>query len=190
MTTMVGGNCGFSAAGYNEDTAHNDEIGGGLFTSQGNNYGSFDKWARKIDQHMPVNLVSMVGHGTIRIGLNGKTSGDLTIEQLLQMDEIVEKTLMDGAAGVSFGLMYEPGQFVPIEEIERVAQIVKKHGKIATFHARAYSKVSTSYNPPVGEQRAQSARDGRGLGDREEDPGQDAVLASDLRRQAVLGDRG
>jgi N-acyl-D-amino-acid deacylase len=150
VTTMVGGNCGFSAAGYDVDTVHNDQIGGGLFSNQGKNYGDFGLWAKSVDQKMPVNLISMVGHGTVRIGLNGKTSGDLSIEQLLQMDETIEKTLMDGAAGVSFGLMYEPGQFVPVEEIERVCQIAKKHGKIATFHARAYSKVSTSYNPPVG----------------------------------------
>jgi N-acyl-D-amino-acid deacylase len=150
VTTMVGGNCGFSAAGYDTETKFNDQIGGGLFSNQGKNYGDFGAWAKNIDSKMPVNLISMVGHGTVRIGLNGKASGDLSIEQLLEMDETIEKTLMDGAAGVSFGLMYEPGQFVPIEEIERVAQIVKKHGKIATFHARAYSKVSTSYNPPVG----------------------------------------
>jgi N-acyl-D-amino-acid deacylase len=103
-----------------------------------------------IEHRLPVNLISLVGHGTVRIGLNGKGNELLSTDQLKEMDEVIEKTLDQGAAGVSFGLMYEPGQFAPYSELERIAKIVKKKNKIVTFHARACSKVSTSYQPPVG----------------------------------------
>lgn len=150
VTTMVTGNCGFSAAGYKEKSPFNNLIGGGLFSNGGNDYSNFKSWAKAIDQTLPVNILSLVGHGTMRIGINGKKNNDLSEKQLLEMDQILEKTLSSGAAGVSFGLMYEPGQYAPFEELERVAKIVKKYGKIVTFHARACSKVSTSYTPPIG----------------------------------------
>lgn len=150
VSTMVTGNCGFSAAGYEPDSPYNDQVGGGLFSNDGNDYSDFQKWGKSIDKNLPVNLLSLVGHGTLRIGLNGKTSGSLTENQMIQMEKTLEKTLDSGAAGLSLGLMYEPGQFVPFEELERLTKIVKKHNKILTVHARAYSKVSTSYNPPIG----------------------------------------
>jgi len=150
VSTMVTGNCGFSAAGYSSDSPYNDQIGGGLFSNDGNDYSDFAKWGKLVDKNLPVNLLSLVGHGTLRIGLNGKTSNSLSEDQMVQMEEILEKSLESGAAGLSLGLMYEPGQFVPFEELERLTKIVKKHNKILTVHARAYSKVSTSYNPPIG----------------------------------------
>jgi len=150
VTTMVVGNCGFSAAGYAEDTAHNDEIGGGLFSNDGNNYGSFAAWIAKVDGKMPVNMAGLVGHGTARIGVNGKAGTPLSPETQLRMEQGIEKALDEGAAGVSFGLMYEPGQFAPADELESIARLVRKKDKIVTWHARACSKVSTSYQPPVG----------------------------------------
>ena len=150
VTTMVVGNCGFSAAGYPEATPYNDQVGGGLFSNDGQNFGSFAGWARRIDRKIPVNLVALVGHGTARIGVASKAIAPLSPEAFAAMTQAVEQALSEGAAGVSFGLMYEPGQFAPLSEIEALARIAKKHDKIAAFHARAYSKVSTSYHPPVG----------------------------------------
>ena len=150
VTTMIAGNCGFSAAGYKENSPYNDQIGGGLFSNDGKNYSSFKTWSETIDQTIPVNLVSLVGHGTLRIGVNGKQNTPLTQEQVSEMEETLSQALLQGAAGVSFGLMYEPGQFAPIEELEALARVAKKHQKLITVHARACSKVSTSYQPPIG----------------------------------------
>ena len=150
VTTMIVGNCGFSAAGYSPATPFNDQIGGGLFSNKGKDFSDFAKWAKGIDGKMPVNLVSLVGHGTARIGISGKNPAALTPDQLKELEAVLDKSLAAGAAGISYGLMYEPGQFAPYEELEMVARVCKKYNKIMTFHARAYSKVSTSYNPPVG----------------------------------------
>lgn len=150
ITTMVCGNCGFSAAGYSENSPYNEQVGGGLFDNNHRDYSDFSAWVKEIEPQLPVNMVSLVGHGTVRIGINGKGNEVLNADQLAEMDHVIEKSLKQGAAGVSFGLMYEPGQFAPFSELERIAKIVKKHDKIVTFHARACSKVSTSYQPPVG----------------------------------------
>lgn len=150
VTTMVTGNCGFSAAGYQQNTPHNDEIGGGLFSNRGNNFSSFMVWGKTVDKKSPVNILSFVGHGTVRISLNSYDSSALNEKQLTEMVEIIERALDEGAAGVSLGLMYQPGQFAPREELETIARVVKKHNKILSYHSRAMSKVSTSYSPPIG----------------------------------------
>ena len=150
VTTMVTGNCGFSIAGYKEGTPYLNEIGGGLFEGSPKDFGSFKKWGETIDGKCPVNILSLVGHGTIRISLNSKNSNKLNERQMEDLEYIVDKSLSEGAAGVSFGLMYEPGRFAPSDEIIKIAKVVKRHNKIVSFHARAYSRVSTSYAPPIG----------------------------------------
>ncbi len=150
VTSMVCGNCGFSAAGYRENSTYNHEIGGGLFSNKGRDFSSFAKWQNLIPEKSPVNILSLVGHGTVRISLNSMSGSELDNDKLREMEEIIDRTLSEGAAGVSLGLMYEPGQFAPLSELEMIAGIVKKHNKILSFHSRAMSKVSTSYSPPVG----------------------------------------
>lgn len=150
VTTMVTGNCGFSAAGYLPNTEYNNQIGGGLFDNYSNDFSSFKGWEELVNAKSPVNIVSLVGHGTIRISLNSKNSSKLNDIQLKEMEEIIDRTLSEGAAGVSLGLMYEPSQFAPLEELLMIARVVKKHNKVLSIHARALSKVSTSYTPPIG----------------------------------------
>ncbi len=150
VTTMITGNCGFSAAGYKQNTPYNNEIGGGLFTNNGKDWHSFKEWANMVDKKSPINIASLQGHGTVRISLNSMSSSNLNEKQLEELENLIEKTLEEGAAGVSLGLMYEPSQFAPRDELLRIAKIVKKHNKVLSFHIRALSKVSTSYTPPIG----------------------------------------
>lgn len=150
VTTMVTGNCGFSAAGYLEGTKHNHEIGSGLFDNKGKDFGDFDKWGKIVDKKSPVNIISLIGHGSVRISINSMASNELNTEQYDKMLHIIDKSLTEGAAGVSLGLTYEPSRFAPMEELLKIAKVVKEHNKILSYHSRAMSKVSTSYSPPIG----------------------------------------
>ena len=58
---------------------------------------------------------------------------------------ILEKALQEGAAGLSLGLMYEPGVYSDTEELKKVAALCLKYNKPLTVHPRAESKVSMSY---------------------------------------------
>jgi len=150
VTTMVTGNCGFSASGYLKDTLYKKELGGGLFNIDQQDFSSFENWGKLVDNNCPVNILSLLGHGSLRISLNSTKSNSLNKNQMERMLEIIDKNLSEGAAGVSFGLMYVPGRFAPKDEIIKIARLVKSQDKIISFHARAYSKVSTSYSPPIG----------------------------------------
>lgn len=151
ITTQVTGNCGFSPFGYAKDTPFEHLLGSGLFTV-GDAEGDFSTLGGFVQacNAMPLNIVPLYGHMSGRIGICGYDSRMLTEQELQFQDDILEKTLIDGAAGISFGLMYEPDRYAPYEELKRAAEIVARHGKILTVHARACSAASTSYNPPVG----------------------------------------
>ena len=152
ITSMITGNCGFSPTGYVKDTKYRELIGGGLFHTYppDADYSNIKDWIESSGQKTPLNIFPLIGHGTARIGINGKKANKLTDDELQTMLASMEENLIDGAFGVSLGLMYEPGMYAPYEEILEVAKLVKKYDRILTVHNRAQSKISTSYNPPIG----------------------------------------
>ena len=69
--------------------------------------------------------------------------GDVLLEG--EMLAILEKALQQGAAGLSLGMMYEPGLYADVEEQRKVAELCVKYNKPLTVHPRAESKVSMAY---------------------------------------------
>lgn len=63
---------------------------------------------------------------------------------------ILEKALQQGAAGLSLGMMYEPGLYADVEELKKVAALCVKYNRPLTVHPRAESKVSMSYPQLLG----------------------------------------
>ncbi|NCB74638.1 MAG: hypothetical protein EOM51_07845 [Clostridia bacterium] len=151
ITTQVTGNCGACPFGYDKDSKYRDLVGSGIMdiTKIKEDTSTLPAFAAAI-KNLPVNMVPLYGHESARISVAGYDSRELTEEELKHTEEILEQALIDGAAGLSFGLMYEPDRYAPYEELRRAAAICAKHGKILTIHGRANSAVSTSYNPPVG----------------------------------------
>ncbi len=151
ITTQVSGNCGFSPFGYEEGTKHRALLGSGLFDLKDlqGDASSLPAFASLIP-NLPLNLVPLIGHMSPRIGIGGYENRALSEDELRRSEAVLEQALVDGAAGVSFGLMYEPDRYAPYEELRRAAAICAKHGKILSIHGRANSAASTSYDPPIG----------------------------------------
>ena len=63
---------------------------------------------------------------------------------------ILEKALQQGAAGLSLGMMYEPGLYADVEEQRKVAELCVKYNKPLTVHPRAESKASMAYPQLLG----------------------------------------
>jgi len=152
ITTQVTGNCGFSPFGFENDTPHKALLGSGLFSMTEIENGDFSRLSGFITncKSMPVNIVPLYGHMSGRISISGYENRALTEPEHKRLDSMIEQALLDGAAGVSLGLMYEPDRYAPYAELKRAAQIVARHGKILGVHARACSAASTSYQPPIG----------------------------------------
>lgn len=147
ITTYITGNCGISEVGFKQDSPFIDKIGGGLFTHQNTTgkYGNVSLLFKAIDNNCPGNIVSFVGHCSARAAVSGFANRELTEQEEKEMLEILEENLKQGAAGISLGLMYEPGLYAKKEELKKIVDLCIKYNKPLTVHPRANSAVSMAY---------------------------------------------
>lgn len=161
ITTFVTGNCGLSAIGFEKGCPHTDKLGGGLFGFADTTglYGSPSALFSAVDGNCPGNLVTLVGHCSARAAVSGNANRPLTQDEEEKMLAILEKALQEGAAGISLGLMYEPGLYANEEELTKVAALCKKYDRPLTVHARANSAVSMAYPQLLGRSHLLRAMD-------------------------------
>ena len=152
ITTFVSGNCGLAATGFADDTPYKDKIGGGLFSFKGcrESKGWVKDFLEAIDGRIPCNLAVLAGHCTARASVSGSVNRKLTEQEEKEMLDILEQALQQGAAGISLGLMYDPGLYADKEELKKVAQLCEKYNRPLTVHPRANSAVSMSYPELLG----------------------------------------
>ena len=114
VTTLVLGNCGSSKL----------------------NIGDF---YRQIgEKGFSPNIASLIGHGTVRKQvMGGSFRRPPSTSELAQMQKHVENAMIDGALGMSTGLIYLPGTFAKTEELIALSQIVSRHGGIYVSHMRS-----------------------------------------------------
>lgn len=161
ITTFVTGNCGLSAVGFETDTPHVDKMGGGLFFYNETTgvYPTMKEYNAAIDKKVPCNIATLVGHCTARAGITGYENRKLTAQEEARMLAVLEQALQEGAAGISLGLMYEPGLYADTEELKKVAALCCKYNKPLTVHPRAESKVSMAYDQLFGRSHLLRAED-------------------------------
>ena len=143
ITTQITGNCSFSPFGMREDTPYRDKIGGGLFDAL--HPGSFASFKERAKGRLFVNLVPLIGQGSVRAGISGYDPTPLTAEQIEEELQHVREALEGGAFGGSFGFMYEPDRYAAKDEILAFAKEVARYDGIITIHPRACSIVSADY---------------------------------------------
>lgn len=85
-----------------------------------------------------LNLVSLVGHGALRLAVMGYERRPATAEERSTMQALLARQLADGAAGLSLGLVYPPSAYADTAEMVALAETVKAHGKLLTAHIRSY----------------------------------------------------
>lgn len=113
VTTVVTGNCGTSST-------------------------PFGDWIDKVVAARPaVNVVPLIGHGSIRERIMGRDNqSPATTQQLQDMMSTVEQALDAGAAGTSTGLVYIPGAYSTVEEVIDMVRPVAERNGIYTSHIR------------------------------------------------------
>ena len=143
ITTQITGNCSFSPFGVDPDTPYRDKIGGGLFDALAPC--SFAEFKKRAEGRLYVNLVPLIGQGSVRAGMAGYDSKPFTPEQIEQELGHVREAMEGGAFGGSFGFMYEPDRYAKTDEILAFAREIAKYDGIVTIHPRACSIVSADY---------------------------------------------
>lgn len=143
ITTQITGNCSFSPFGIDNDTPYRDKIGGGLFDTL--HPCSFAEFKERAEGKLYVNIVPLIGQGSVRAGITGYDPSSLSPEQIDKELEHVREAMEGGAFGGSFGFMYEPDRYASKEEIVAFAKEIAKYDGIITIHPRACSIVSADY---------------------------------------------
>lgn len=139
VTTEVIGNCGSSAAPQNKEVrAYRERF---MRTRLGEDF-QFD-WETMSDymeklesQGIALNVVPLIGHGTVRQNVMGFDDRAPTPEELEEMKKLVAESMRDGAWGLSTGLIYSPGCYAGTEEIVELAKVVARYGGIYASHIR------------------------------------------------------
>ena len=149
ITTIVGGNCGFSPAPVTNKSAIllNDFLARLLaeepFEYKWHSMGGFFECMGKTP--LVLNVAEQVGHVALRLSVAGERRGKMTDDEMTQCLKITKTALDDGACGLSFGLGYDPGMFCDTDEIEAFCRVAAETGKPVTVHMKALSKISPVY---------------------------------------------
>ncbi|HDP24334.1 MAG TPA: hypothetical protein ENN34_02715 [Deltaproteobacteria bacterium] len=147
ITTVVGGNCGFSPAPYREETFFRFRQHTPLlaripdFTWQG-----MGEYLRRLEElGLCLNLAELVGHASVRFAAADTMRGRMRTEELKSCLNVLDRSLDEGACGLSFGLGYEPGMYSPLDELESFCSIARRKNKPVTVHLKALSVLSPTY---------------------------------------------
>ncbi|NHJ14961.1 MAG: D-aminoacylase [Candidatus Thorarchaeota archaeon] len=138
VTTEVLGNCGISAAPMSSD--HSDDLRE-LWSPESRhinlNWLSMADYLGRLEvQGIALNVATLVGHGTIRVAVMGTENRAPTDSELSEMKRFVDNAMVDGAFGLSTGLVYLPGSFSTTSEIIELCKVVAMHDGFYASHTR------------------------------------------------------
>jgi len=149
MTTLVGGNCGFSPAPATARNRRSLEESSRLIVDDAIDlaWDDMDGFLTALERTpLPLNVAELVGHGAVRASVTGALNpAPPSEDELRAMERHVRTSLDAGCVGLSTGLGYAPGIFASEDELARFAAWTSAAGKLFTSHLRAYSTVSPVY---------------------------------------------
>ncbi|MBC7340078.1 MAG: D-aminoacylase [Firmicutes bacterium] len=138
VTTEVVGNCGLSAAPlvgaaveYLQDTARH------LADYIPWNWSTVDGYLGELERRgVSVNVATLVGHRTLRVGVMGHTARAATAEEMARMAALLDRALEEGAWGLSTGLAYAPGSWAEQGELVELCRVAARHHAFYSSHIR------------------------------------------------------
>jgi N-acyl-D-amino-acid deacylase len=143
VTTDVIGNCGFSLAPISDK--HRDDLrnalaimGGKFLPEEFWKLSSFNEFLTILQgAELGINVVPLVGHGTIRIAVVGFENRAPTESELAEMKQLTADAMQAGAFGLSSGLIYVPANYADTDEIIALAKVAGQFKGIYTTHMRS-----------------------------------------------------
>lgn len=139
VTTEVVGNCGESPAPMNEKVrAYREKYARNRVPEDFEfNWETMKDYLDLVEEKgASFNLVSLVGHGTIRQNVMGHDDREPEEEELEEMRLMVSEAMEQGAWGMSTGLIYPPSVYATTDELIELAKVVAKNNGIYASHIR------------------------------------------------------
>ncbi|MFZ2193700.1 MAG: amidohydrolase family protein, partial [Candidatus Moraniibacteriota bacterium] len=138
ITTIIGGNCGTSLAPLASPETI-DAIQKWVEVKKIN-----INWLRLKDlftilseKKLSPNFGTLIGHATLRRGIIGDLVRSLSPEETELLEKNLERSMKEGALGMSTGLIYSHARLAPYEELLALAKIVKKYDGVYATHIRS-----------------------------------------------------
>jgi N-acyl-D-amino-acid deacylase len=136
VTTVVSGNCGFSAVPIDPDMDHARASGGILAGLEGSFSDLDGYFAAALERGPGINNMMLVGHNTVRAMVMGMEKRGPSASELAEMKAHVTAALEQGACGFSSGLIYRPGRWSETEEVVALATAASPFNALYTTHMR------------------------------------------------------
>ncbi|TFF84998.1 MAG: aminoacylase, partial [Promethearchaeota archaeon] len=130
VSTNVIGNCGFTAAPINQNTVKDliSLVAPDLNVDLTKLWESFGEFLNFLEgSRFSINLVPLVGHGTVRIAVMGLEKRVPKPEELTEMKKLIEESMKAGSFGISAGLEYLPGMFAKPSELIELCKVVSNY---------------------------------------------------------------
>jgi len=136
VTTVVSGNCGFSAVPA--DPAQDSvAASGGILAGLEGEFTDLDGYfAAALERRPAINNMMLVGHNTVRTLVMGMEQRLPTGQELSRMRDHVTRALDQGACGFSTGLIYRPGRWSNTDEVVALASAARDNDALYTTHMR------------------------------------------------------
>ncbi|MCL4477784.1 MAG: D-aminoacylase [Deltaproteobacteria bacterium] len=138
VTTEVNGNCGYSITPV--DGIIMKERQEQYYTSYGLklNIKSISDYVELVNsQGTSLNILMLIGHGTLRGSVMGRKAEQPTDKDMQTMKSLVRQSMEQGASGISTGLAYTPGAYAKTDEVIELAKVVKEYNGIYATHMRS-----------------------------------------------------
>ena len=138
ITTVVTGTCGHGCAPIgNPELVRLNLLGYRSDWSTSLEWRTFGEYVGKlVDQGVSCNVLSLVGHGALRLAVMGFTPRVATADELAQMCALLSDAMEAGAAGLSTGLEYPPGWHADLRELTALVSIVTNWSGLYSTHVR------------------------------------------------------
>ena len=136
VTSVVSGNCGFSAipADPQQDSV---AASGGILAGLSGEFTDLDGYFSTVIAAGPaINNMMLVGHNTVRTLVMGAAKGPPNQTQMAAMKDHVRRALEQGACGFSTGLIYRPGRYSATEEVIELACEAEAYDALYATHMR------------------------------------------------------
>lgn len=147
ITTVVIGQCGLSPAPLPRTKREEviaglssilSELEGEIPWSEWSSFGEYLDFLRGLG--ISINVIPLVGQGTIRAGVMGFKSGRAGAQEMKDMQSEAFKALRQGAWGLSTGLIYPPGSYASTDELIELTRVVAREGGFYFSHIRGESE--------------------------------------------------
>ncbi|NOY08110.1 MAG: D-aminoacylase [Spirochaetes bacterium] len=141
ITTEVVGNCGMSLAPVEKTKLallkkYLAPFQGGIVELPWD-WKSFGEYLNHLQEHgTAVNVISLIGHGTIRTAVMGFENRPATSPEMRMMKSLLKEAMEQGAFGLSTGLIYPPGVYTPTSELIELCREVNQKGGLYVSHMR------------------------------------------------------